>query len=224
MFSSGNRWTWIVVLALALVAVAPAAAQSQDGNPVAMRPGNIDVGATGGLSGLVYPYLEPQVAIGLVPLGPVTLSAGAVADVGYCLLCSLLQIVDNNWRLRSYYFGAYGRVLAHLDILSDVLGPLRLDPYVGLAVGPRFYLFGLEYRPTSESVTASASTVIIAPQAGARVFLRDGSNWFGFAEIRYQFEVGFQTQTVQAGGQSFTITGDYSSGGSNVGFGVGLRL
>ena len=189
-----------------------------------MRLGNIDVGLTGGLAGLVYPYLEPQIAVGLVPLGAVTLSVGGVADVGYCLLCGLLGLVNNDWRLNSYYFGAYGRVLAHLTFLSDTLSALRLDPYAGLAVGPRFYFIGLEYLPSSASTTVTATTLIISPQVGTRVFFSADSNWFAFAELRYLFELGFQTQTVDVGGQSFTITGDYSSAGSNVGVGIGLRL
>src|SRR6056297_1641054 len=73
-------------------------------NEVSMRPGTIDAGLSGGLGAFVYPFLEPQIDIGLVPLGPVTLSAGAVGDVGYCLLCNLLRVVDSDWRLNSYYF------------------------------------------------------------------------------------------------------------------------
>ena len=212
---------------LAAVALTPADAQSTTGaagSTPSMRPGNIDIGLTAGLSSFIYPYLEPQVAVGLIPIGGVTLSAGAVADVGYCLLCGLLAVFDSDWRLRSYYLGAYGRVLAHLTFLSDTVSALRLDPYAGLAVGPRFYFIGLEYLPSSASTTVTATTVIIAPQVGTRVFFSADSNWFAFAELRYLFEVGFQTQTVEVADQSFTITGDYSSAGSNVGFGIGMRL
>lgn len=217
----------VLVLAVAALTL-PAAVFAQSdvaaGSAPSMRPGNIDIGLTGGIASLIYPYLEPQIAVGLVPLGAVTLSAGAVADVGYCLLCGLLRLVDNDWRLRSYYFGAYGRVLAHMTFLSDSVSALRLDPYAGLAVGPRFYFIGLEYLPSNASTTVTASTVIIAPQIGTRIFFSADSNFFAFAELRYLFEVGFQTQTVEVAGQSFTITGDYSSAGSNVGIGIGLRL
>ena len=99
MYSSGTKVSRAgigLLIALVLVVAAPGlTAQSTDGSnsstQVTMRPGNIDVALSGGLGAFIYPYLEPQIDIGLIPLGPVTLSAGAVADIGYCLLCNLLQ-------------------------------------------------------------------------------------------------------------------------------------
>jgi hypothetical protein len=136
-----------VLMVLALAIAVPAAAAAQDGDaPVTMSAGSIDIAASGGLGGLVYPFIEPQIAVGVLPLGPVTLSAGAVADAGYCLLCGLVGAATPDWRLNSYYFGVYGRVLAHLNAVSDALGDaVALDPYAGVAVGPRFYVVALEY-------------------------------------------------------------------------------
>ncbi len=230
---SGNRFRPTLILALALlvaVGISGAFAQSEDaaGEPAStttMGAGDIDVAASGGLGGLIYPFIEPQVAVGLVPLGPVTLSVGAVGDAGYCLFCGLLRVLTNDWALRAYYFGVYGRVLAHFSSLSDVLGDSTpIDPYAGLAVGPRWYVVGVEYRPTGDSSTASLNSIIIAPQVGTRLFFDEDANWFGFAEARYLFEVGFQTQTVEAGAQTYTVTDDYAGGGGSVSLGVGMRL
>lgn len=187
--------------------------------------GNIDVAASGGLGGLLYPFIEPQVAIGLVPLGPVTLSVGAVGDAGYCLFCSLLRVLTNDWTLQAYYFGVYGRVLAHVSALTDVLGDSTpIDPYAGLAIGPRWYFVGVEYLPTGDTSTARLNSIIIAPQVGTRIFFNDEARWFGFAEARYLFEVGFQTQTVDVSGQTYTVSDEYAGGGGSLSLGVGMRL
>lgn len=233
MNCSGRRSARTLILALALlvaVGITGTFAQSEDeaGEPesaTTMGAGDIDVAASGGLGGLLYPFIEPQVAVGLVPLGPVTLSVGAVGDAGYCLFCGLLRVLTDEWALRSYYFGVYGRVLAHISALTDLLGDaIPIDPYAGLAVGPRWYVVGIEYLPTGDSSTAALNSIIIAPQVGARVFFNDDADWFGFAEARYLFEIGFQTQTVEVGTQTYTVTEDYASGGSSISLGVGLRL
>lgn len=222
-----------LILALAMlvaVGTAGAFAQSDDeaddtASAMTMKAGDIDVAASGGLGGLIYPFIEPQVAVGLLPLGPATLSVGAVGDAGYCLFCGLLRVFTNDWTLRSYYFGVYGRVLAHISALTDVLGDsIPLDPYAGLAVGPRWYVVGIEYIPTGDSSTATLNSVIIAPQVGTRLFFNEDANWFGFAEARYLFEIGFQTQTVEVGTQTYTVTDDYAGGGGSVSLGVGMRL
>ena len=230
---SGTRSRRVFILALAMlvtVGTTGAFAQSDDdaseaASATTMGAGDIDVAASGGLGGLIYPFIEPQVAVGLVPLGPVTLSVGAVGDAGYCLFCGLLRVLTNDWTLRAYYFGVYGRVLAHISALTDVLGDaVPIDPYAGLAVGPRWYVVGVEYLPTGDSSTATLNSIIIAPQVGTRLFFDEDASWFGFAEARYLFEVGFQTQTVQAGTQTYTVTDDYSGRGGSVSLGVGLRL
>ena len=134
-------------------------------------------------------------------------------------------MLDTDWRLSSYYFGVYGRVLAHLSFLTDAIGgSIRIDPYGGVAVGPRLYSVRLDYLPTSGTTTARLNSIIIAPQVGARLFFSDDSRWFGFAEAQYQFEVGFQSTTVAVEGQTYTITDDFASGGTNIGVGFGLRL
>jgi hypothetical protein len=163
--------------------------------------------------------------IGLLPIGPVTLSVGATGDVGYCLFCNLLRVFDADWRLDSYYFGVYGRALAHLSVLTDAIGgDLRIDPYAGLAAGPRFYLVSVEYLPSDTSTRATINSFIIAPQVGARIFFNDELRWFGFGEASYLVEFGFQSTTLVVEGQSYPITQEYAGGGTNVTLGVGLRL
>lgn len=230
---SGTRSRRALIVALALlvaVGVPGAFAQTDDEandetSSTTMGAGDIDIAASGGLGGLLYPFIEPQVAVGLVPLGPVTLSVGAVGDAGYCLFCSLLRAFTGDWALRSYYFGVYGRVLAHISAITDMIGDsIPIDPYAGLAVGPRWYVVALEYVPANDSTTVSLNSIIISPQVGARIFFNEEARWFGFAEARYLFELGFQTQTVVVDGQSFTFSEDYASGGGSVSLGVGLRL
>ena len=224
---AGSRLVGVGVMLI--LAVTPLAAQTEDGatgtSSVTMGAGDIDVGLSGGLGALVYPFIEPQVAVGLIPIGPVTVSVGVVGDVGYCLLCGILQVANADWSLNSYYYGVYGRVLAHLSVLTDAVGDeLRIDPYAGLAVGPRFYTVGVEYTPTGESSRATLNSIIIAPQAGARLFMNESARWFGYAEARYLFEIGFQSTTVDIGGQTYTVGEEYSSGGTNIALGIGLRL
>lgn len=216
------------VLLLLLATVPVAFVFAQDGArraPVTMEAGSIDVAVSGGLGSLVYPFVEPQVAVGILPIGPVTLSVGAVADAGYCLLCGLVGVATPEWRLNSYYFGAYGRVLAHISAVSDALGDaVAIDPYAGISVGPRFYVVSLEYTPSNASTTLTQSSIMIAPQVGARLFFNEESNFFGFAEARYLFEIGFESQSVELDGQTYTFSEDYASGGSTVALGVGWRL
>ncbi|NBC30110.1 MAG: hypothetical protein GVY29_08995 [Spirochaetes bacterium] len=177
------------------------------------------------MNALIYPYVEPQVDAQVLPLGPVTLSAGAVADAGYCLFCGLLGVLDTDLQLRSYYFGGYGRILAHITALSEGLDiPIPIDPYAGISVGPRWYVVSLEYQPTGDTSRATLTSVIIAPQVGARVFFGQGSRLFGFGEARYLIELGFQSQSVNVGGQSFSFTDEYSSAGGSVSIGLGFRL
>lgn len=233
MIFPGTRSRRTALLALALLVAVGitgvfAQSEAEAGEPASattMGAGDIDIAASGGLGGLIYPFIEPQVAVGLLPLGPVTLSVGAVGDAGYCLFCGLLRVLTEDWALRSYYFGVYGRVLAHISALTDVLGDsIPLDPYAGLAVGPRWYFVGVEYLPTGDRTTASLNSIVIAPQVGSRIFFNEDASWFGFAEARYLFEVGFQTQTVEASGQTYTISEDYAGGGGSVSLGVGMRL
>jgi hypothetical protein len=187
--------------------------------------GSIDIAASGGLNALIYPYVEPQLDIQLLPLGPVTLSAGATADVGYCLFCNLLGALSADWKLRSYYFGGYARILAHITAVTEQLSSaIPVDPYAGLAVGPRWYVVSVEYQPTSASSRASLTSVILAPQAGARVFFGKSSRLFGFAEARYLIELGFQSQTVEVSGQSYRFDDEFSSAGGSVSLGLGFRL
>jgi hypothetical protein len=229
MYSHRFQLRAIALLLVAMLLAPALAAQSDEGaeatSATTMGFGDIDVALSGGLGALIYPFLEPQVAIGVLPLGPVTLSVGAVGDVGYCLLCNVLQAFDADWRLASYFFGAYGRVLAHLTAVTDAIGTsIPIDPYAGLAVGPRWYVIALDYLPTDESTRVSINSVIIAPQVGARIFLGDESPWYGFAEARYLIEIGFQTQTATVGGQTFTITEEYAGGGGSISLGFGVRL
>ncbi len=229
MYSANSGIRRIVLMGTALMvafALTGAWAQSdQEENGTKMGAGSIDVAASGGLNALIYPYIEPQLDIQLLPLGPVTLSAGATGDVGYCLFCNLLGALDADWRLQSYYFGGYARVLAHITALSEALGSaISVDPYAGLAVGPRWYVVSFQYTPTNASSRASLTSVIIAPQVGTRVFFGKSSRLFGFAEARYLIELGFQSQTVEVSGQTYTFSDDFSSAGSSVSLGLGFRL
>jgi len=224
---TGARPSARIALAFIVLAIAAPGLSAQEASSAdpSMRPGNIDVALSGGLGALIYPFLEPQVDIGLIPLGPVTLSVGATGDVGYCLLCNVLRVIDTNWRLNSYYLGVYGRVLAHVSGLTETLGgDLRVDPYAGLAIGPRFYVVAVEYIPDNASTRGSINSFIIAPQVGARLFLNDDIRWFGFAEASYLIEIGFQSTTLEIGGQTYFVDEQYASGGASVTLGVGLRL
>lgn len=192
---------------------------------VTMGAGNIDVGLSGGIGGLVYPYLEPQVAVGVLELEDISISVGGLADVGYCVLCHLLEVLDEDWSLRSYYFGVYGRALVHLNVLADEIGgSIGLDPYAGLAVGPRFYFFDLEYEPSNESVSTTLQSVVIMPHIGTRVFLTEEAKFFLYGDLRFLFEVGLGTTTVTIDGQSYTVDDEVAGGGINIALGAGFRF
>ncbi len=229
---------WVVAVVLALggslaslnAQVAedvPAAETEEPASRATMGAGNVDVGLSGGIGGLIYPYLEPQVAVGVLPLDVVTISVGGLADAGYCVLCHLLEVLDDDWTLRSYYFGVYGRALVHLNVVADqVGGSVRIDPYVGLAVGPRFYFFDLKYDDgsVSESVSTTLNSVVFMPHIGTRVFLTEAARFFLFGDLRLLLEFGLGSTTVTAGGQSYTVDEDVAGGGINIALGAGLRF
>ncbi len=190
-----------------------------------MGPGNIDVGLSGGLGGLIYPYLEPQVAVGVLELDDVSISVGGLADVGYCVLCHLLEVLDDDWSLRSYYFGVYGRALVHLNVLADEIGgSIGVDPYAGVAVGPRFYFFDLEYEPSNDSVSTTLQSVVFMPHIGARVFPSESAPLFLFGDLRFSLEFGLGSTTVTVGNQSYTVDDEVAGGGIGIALGAGLRL
>jgi len=190
-----------------------------------MGPGNIDVGLSGGLGGLIYPYLEPQVAVGVLELDDVSISVGGLADVGYCVLCNIVGLVDDNWSLRSYYFGVYARALVHLNVLADQIGgSIGVDPYAGLAIGPRFYFFDLEYEPSNDSVSTTLQSVVFMPHIGARVFLSEEARLFLFGDLRLLLEAGLGSTTVTVGNQSYTVDDEVAGGGIGIALGAGLRL
>ena len=69
------RCVWLLIAALLPLTAAFGQTAATDVNevasaPVTMRAGSIDVAVSGGLGGLVYPFVEPQIAVGIVPIGP----------------------------------------------------------------------------------------------------------------------------------------------------------
>ncbi len=228
VFRNITVWTAVVVMALggSLNGLNAQVTETEEPRSRAtMGAGNIDVGLSGGVGGLVYPYLEPQVAVGVLPLDVVTISVGGLADFGYCVLCHLLEVVDDDWSLRSYYFGVYGRALVHLNVVADAIGgSIGLDPYVGLAVGPRFYFFDLEYKPDNESVSTTLQSVVIMPHIGTRVFLTEAARFFLFGDLRLVLEAGLGSTTVTVGGESYTVDDEVAGGGINIALGAGVRL
>ena len=122
------RIVMVVVIACA-VAVAGFAQDDQDGESAGvMAPGDIDIGLSGGLGGLIYPHLTPKVDVGAVPLGSSVLSAGGSVDAGYCVLCSLVT-TGTDWSVRSFYVTLLGRAMFHLENLaSRTSSRTALDP------------------------------------------------------------------------------------------------
>jgi hypothetical protein len=199
---------------------------SADGSPSpAMAPGNIDVGIGGGLGGLIYPHLEPQVDVGVLNTESITLSAGGLVDAGYCVFCGILGAIADDWKIRSWYVGAYGRALVHLNSLGAQLGDgARLDPFVGVHAGPQLYRFRLVYEPDDTSSSYTETTVGIVPTLGARLFFNEEIRWFGFGEMRYLIEFGFQDSTVNINGEPYTVDETVSRRGFDLTLGIGTRL
>lgn len=221
----------ILAALIALLAVPGALAQegtedtTESASDAVIGAGNIDIGITGGLGGLIYPHIAPVVDVGVLPLGPVVISAGGSVDFGYCVLCSLVTS-GSDWKVNSYYFTILGRAMVHVRELSEQASPsTALDPYAGLVAGPRFYRFKLEYEPDGDSATFNLNTVMVGPTVGAKVLIGDAQRWFFFGELSYLFEFGFQSTKVEVGGVTYTVEGnDYRSGGIDVSLGGGLRL
>jgi hypothetical protein len=221
-----------LVLVLVIVAlVAPGVVAQEDdasAEPAAgavMGAGDIDIGLGGGLGGLIYPHITPTVDVGVLPLGSIVLSAGAMVDAGYCVLCDIVTSASD-WNVNSYYFAVLGRAMVHIRDLAEAAGPSTpLDPYAGLVAGPRFYRFVVEYEPDGDSARFNLNTIMLGPNVGAKFFFGDARRWFGFGEVRYLFEFGFESTKVEIGGVTYEVSSDdYRSGGFDFGLGVGLRL
>jgi len=218
----------VMAAVLVMCIVAPVfAQQEEDGESTAavMAPGDIDIGLSGGLGGLIYPHLAPSVEVGLLPLGPVVLSAGGTVDAGYCLLCDIVTSASD-WNVNSWYFAVLGRAMVHIrDLAENTPSSTPFDPYAGVLVGPRFYRFRVEYEPDGDSATFGLNTIMIGPSAGAKLFFGENRRWFGFAELSYLLEFGFESTEVEVGGVTYEVTSDdYRSGGLDISLGGGLRL
>ncbi|MFP4011730.1 MAG: hypothetical protein ACLFUM_08510 [Spirochaetaceae bacterium] len=221
------------VLASALVLLSAVGGFAQEGDTEAeedagnaMEAGDIDIGVSGGLGGFLYPYLAPQIDVGVLPVDAVTISAGARANAGYCLLCGIFSALDDDWTVRSFYVSVLGRALVHFNDLADGIDTSNpLDAYAGLMAGPGFYRFGVEYDPTGDSADTTLTTVIFGPSGGAKLFFDERQRGFAFLELAYLFEVGFESTEIELAGETYTIDrANYASSGLDFSIGLGMRL
>lgn len=222
-----NPRAMIVVASVLALLSAPALFGQEDSSEASdtkvIQPGDIDATISGGFGGLIYPYLQPGVDIGVVDAGPATVSVGAVAEGGICALCAVIT-ATSDWRVRSWYGSVMGRANVHIDALAEaVADSVSLDPYVGFGLGPRRYSFAVISQVEDFSVTTAIWSVVAGPHLGARVFGSDGS-FFGYGELSYLLEFGFKDTTVEYQGYNFRIDDEYASGGFNVTLGLGFRL
>jgi hypothetical protein len=184
---------------------------------------DMDLMLAAGFGSLLYPHIEPSIDIGVAPLGPVTLSVGGSADVGYCLLCGVVTALSD-WKVNSWYWSLQGRALIHFNTLSRMAQDnFNADLYAGLSLGPQFYNFTFGYKPTDDEASVDFVTFLGGPVFGVRIF-GDDIGFFGYAELRYFIEAGFNETTVEIDNQEFTLTGDYRRGGSDITLGFGYRL
>lgn len=184
---------------------------------------NVDAMVAAGFGSLLYPHIEPAVDIGVLPLGPVTLSVGGAADLGYCLLCGIIDAASD-WDVASWYWSIQARPMLHINDLSrQLVEALNVDMYAGATFGPQFYNFRFGYEPNNDSARVNFTTFVFGPVLGAKLF-GDKIGLFGYAELRYLFEVGYAEQTIEIDDQRFTLTTDYRRGGSDLTFGLGYRF
>jgi hypothetical protein len=210
------------VAVLVLVLGGAVAAQEEKQSHV-LTPGGIDLGVSGGLGGLIYPYLQPSIDVGVAALDQVTFSAGATLDAGICAFCGLIG-ATTDWQVRSWYASAIGRAHVHVSGLSEAVSDtLRLDPYAGLGVGPRFYSFSVTYEPTDDSASATQTSVLFGPILGSRILFEERSLYV-FGELRYFFEFGFSSVDVETSGASYSVDDQFAGGGGDISFGIGFRL
>ena len=225
MRSNTLRLVLFTVLAALIVPAAAAQSDTEETGDGVMGAGDIDIALAGGLGGFIYPHLAPTVDVGVLPLGSVVVSAGGTLDFGYCVLCDVVTSASD-WNVNSYYLAILGRAMVHIrDIVEQTPSSTPFDPYAGILVGPRFYRFKVEYEPDGDSATFNLNTVMVGPGLGAKLFLGEKQRWFGFVELAYLFEFGFESTKVEVGGVTYEVTSDdYRSGGLDVSLGGGLRL
>jgi hypothetical protein len=245
-----NTMKWIVAL-IALTTVTgfttTAFAQDSTGEETAVESGESDEGESSltakdvppmkaadmgmldtdlmlaaGFGSWIYPHIEPSVDIGIAPLGPVTISAGASMDVGWCLLCGLVSALSE-LRVNSWYAMPQARLLVHANALNHQFKDLNVDTYGGVTLGPAFYNFTLGTDNSTDEADVDIVTFIGGPVIGGRLFTEKIA-LFGFVELRYLLETGFGETTVTIDNQEFTLTNAYNRAGPDITFGIGYRL
>jgi hypothetical protein len=185
--------------------------------PEYMGPGTVDGLLSIGLGGLIFVSAEPGVDVGLVPIGNnLTLSVGGVVNMGFCLLCGIGSLAVPNFSIGITNISPQARALLHIQAIDDV------DIFAGAGFGPSIYSLRAESNGVKlrDTITAWLFSGVV----GGRYFPSD--SFFGFAELRYQVETGFNTLTLDAPewDTSFTFNTSYSRRGIDVILGGGLRF
>ncbi len=197
----------------------------------AFYAGDIDIIVGGGIGGLVYPYVEPSVDIGLIPLNSdFSISVGGGVQFGWCLLCAALDAASD-LDFSSSYIQPYGRALVHAGtlggLLSNVSEDFTIDLNAGLLGGPSFYTFKIEEENTANpaSVNVNQTSFVLGPVVGGRVGFSDNT-FFLFIEYRFLAEIGLsEVEYVDGNGNTVTYDQDaFSQQGSDVMLGLGLRI
>jgi hypothetical protein len=210
---------------------APQAGAQQKSEP-AFYAGDIDIIVGGGIGGLVYPYIEPAVDVGLIPLNEdFSISVGGGVQFGWCLLCAALDAVSD-LDFSSSYIQPYGRALIHSGTLGGLLdgvagNSFTIDLNAGLMAGPSFYSLTIteENVDNPASVDYSQTSFILGPVAGARLGFSDNT-FFLFVEYRFVAEIGLsQIEYIDRNGNTIAYGDDaFSQDGSDFMLGLGFRI
>ena len=191
-------------------------------------PGSIDVNAgIGASNSLIYLNAEPGLNVGLIgPSDRVVFSAGASLNLGYCLLCHVLDLADV--RVRASNISPMLRGTIHLPALMEALGAPEIDARVGLIGGIGNYSLDIGHGGSDPEIAASVRTNILGPFIGGTYSLDGDRGPFAFAELRLLFELGTASVTISAGDDDeervIEVHGDVARQGVESLVGVGFRF
>lgn len=192
------------LLLLGGLAAAPALAQEQETSR-RMRPGHVDLRVEGGLD-FLPPSAEAAAStdLGVVPLGPGTLSVGAQLGLKQCLLaCSVSHLLEREWvsnrdvyalgRL-GYHFSLEGSSQDKVDLYGVLLGGVMeartthrapdyryegrgRGPAFGLGVGGSYFLSSRFFVGAEARLRFASGSYALSLTRGTYAFTREDSHW-----------------------------------------------
>ncbi|QRN95233.1 hypothetical protein JRI60_40145 [Archangium violaceum] len=188
------------LLLLGWLTAAPALAQAEEPRPL-MRPGNLDLRLEGAAS-LLPLSVEAGAAVdlGVIQVGPGTLSLGAEVDVNQCALACWVPNLFSERDVSRRDFSGFGRLSYHFTLAdrnyrkADLYGVL-----LGGVMETRTTVTAPDYRYEGRGRAPAFGIGL-----GGNYFPSPESRFFVGGEARLRFSTGDYALTLTRGEHAFT--------------------